>query len=56
MNETMLTSFSNENLDQREKITFALELAIAEVTRKKKKGNDEGGDLNESNAEIAMQK
>ena len=29
-------------LVERDKITFALELAIAEVTRKKKKGGDEG--------------
>jgi len=43
-------------LEQREKITFALELAIAEVTRKKKKGGEDGGDPNESSAEIQMQK
>ena len=38
MNDTMQTSFRDEMLNEREKITFALELAIAEVTRKKKKG------------------
>lgn len=37
MNET---SFASEMLLERDKITFALELAIAEVTRKKKR-NDE---------------
>ena len=36
------TSFAEEMLVERDKITFALELAIAEVTRKKKKGGDEG--------------
>ena len=40
MNETALDmsqSFASEMLSEREKITFALELAIAEITKKKKK-------------------
>ena len=56
MNDTMQTSFRDEMLNEREKITFALELAIAEVTRKKKKGQDDGGDPNETAAEIQMQR
>ncbi len=41
---------------ERDKITFALELAIEEVTRKKKKREEEGADLDSTNAEIQMQK
>jgi len=37
LNETSQSDFANENLLERDKITFALELAIEEVTRKKKK-------------------
>ena len=40
MNETALDmsqSFASDMLSEREKITFALELAIAEITKKKKK-------------------
>ena len=56
MNETMQTSFAADMLNERDKITFALELAIAEVTRKKKRGTDEHGDVNESATDIQMQK
>jgi len=56
MNDTMQTSFASDMLNERDKITFALELAIAEVTRKKKKGGDDGGDPNETAAEIQMQR
>ena len=40
----MSQSFASDMLSEREKITFALELAIAEITKKKKKqeaGEDE---------------
>ena len=37
------TSFASEMLLERDKITFALELAIAEVTRKKKQRAGEEG-------------
>ena len=37
LNETSQSDIANENLLERDKITFALELAIEEVTRKKKK-------------------
>ena len=40
----MSQSFATDMLSEREKITFALELAIAEITKKKKKqeaGEDE---------------
>ena len=40
MNET---SFAQDMLIERDKITFALELAIAEVTRKKNKRGGEDG-------------
>ena len=52
------TSFASEMLLERDKITFALELAIAEVTRKKKQRAGEEGqdDPNSTQAEIQMQK
>ena len=44
-------------LVERDKITFALELAIAEVTRKKKKGGDEGDqDADATQTDIEIQK
>lgn len=50
-------SFVSEMLIEKDKITFALELAIAEVTRKKKNKAEEGDDdPNSSQAEIQMQK
>lgn len=33
------SSYADEQLQERDKITFALELAIAELTRKKKKND-----------------
>ena len=51
------TSFANEMLLERDKITFALELAIAEVTRKKKQAaGDDDNDPDSSKADIQMQK
>lgn len=41
-------------LIERDKITFALELAIEEVTRKKKKNQEDGANLDETSAEIQM--
>lgn len=38
------SSYADEQLQERDKITFALELAIAELTRKKKK-NDQEDDI-----------
>ena len=44
-------------LVERDKITFALELAITEVTRKKKKGGDEGDqDPDGTQTDIQIQK
>ena len=54
MNES---SYADEMLMERDKITFALELAIAEVTRKKKKATDEDdNDPDSSKADISMTK
>lgn len=50
------TSFANEMLLERDKITFALELAIAEVTRKKKLAAGEDDDPDSSKAEIQTMK
>ena len=51
------TSFAEEMLVERDKITFALELAITEVTRKKKKGGDEGdNDPDNTQTDIQIQK
>ena len=44
MNQTALdmsSSFASDMLSEKEKITFALELAIAAITQKKKKQDDE---------------
>lgn len=50
------TSFANEMLLERDKITFALELAIAEVTRKKKQAAAEDDDPDSTKTDIQMQK
>lgn len=41
---------------ERDKITFALELAIAEVTNKKKRADGDDDDPDSSKADIQMQK
>jgi len=56
MNMTQNSSSAFGSLLERDKITFALELAIAEVTRKKRKGPEEGEDLDASSADVQMQK
>ena len=61
MNETALdmsTSFATEMLSEREKITFALELAIAEITKKKKKQDvgDEEDDEGQDEKELAKKR
>ena len=52
-----MTSYADESLTERDKITYALELAIAECTRKKKKSAEEDdNDPDSSKAEIKLQK
>ena len=49
-------SYADEMLYEKEKITFALELAIGEITRKRKRAEGEDDDPDSSKADIQMQK
>ena len=47
----MSQSFASEMIEPKEKITFALELAIAEITKKKKRTQEGEGEDDEDAAE-----